>query len=66
MTQQQHFERRVADLWAFRKAEREAVQNMERAVDDPIAFAEATREHEMILGAVRMAAAELAVVFYEN
>jgi hypothetical protein len=64
-TQSQHFEDRVADLRAFRKAEREAVQNMERTVDDPIAFAEATRTHEAILGAVRSTAAELAVVYYE-
>jgi hypothetical protein len=66
MTQPQHLERRVADLRAFRKAEREAVKNMERTVDDPIAWAEAHREHEMILGAVKMAAEELAALFYEN
>jgi len=47
-------------------AEREAVATLERTVDDPVAFAEAERAYTAILGAVKMAAAELAVVYYEN
>jgi hypothetical protein len=66
MTQQQHFDRRLDDLRAFRKMEREAVEHLELTVDDPIAWAEAKRAHDVILGAVKMAAAELAVVYYEN
>lgn len=66
MTQAQHFERRLADLRAFRKAERDAVANLERAVDDPVAWHDAKLAHEVILGAVKMAAAELAVTYYED
>jgi len=65
-TQEKRFERRISDLRAFRMAEREAVATLERTVDDPVAFAEAERAYTAILGAVKMAAAELAVVYYEN
>ena len=66
ITQEQRFERRVNDLRVFRLAERATVEAMERSVDDPIAFDAATQAHEVVLDAVRMAAEELAVVYYEN
>jgi hypothetical protein len=65
-TQEQRFERRVDDLRVFRLAERVTVEAMERSVDDPIAFDAAAQAHEVVLDAVRMAAEELAVVYYEN
>jgi hypothetical protein len=68
VTQQQHFERRVADLREFRNAERLAVQNLERLANEGCTEAEwneAEAHHAMLLGAVKMAAAELALVYYE-
>lgn len=68
MTQQQHFERRVADLREFRNAERLAVAELERLANEGSTeeeWNEAEAHHAMLLGAVNIAAAELALVYYE-
>jgi hypothetical protein len=65
--QQERFETRFADLREFRKAEREAVREMERAADgthEEFLIAEAN--HRMWLDVVKTAAAELAVVYFED
>jgi hypothetical protein len=66
-TQAERFERRLAELREFRYAEREAVREMERAANgrhDEFLIAEAN--HRMWLDVVKIAAAELAVVYFED
>jgi hypothetical protein len=66
-TQAEHFERRLSDLREFRKAERAAVREMERAANGSHAdFLIAEANHRMWLDVVKNAAAELAVVYFED
>jgi hypothetical protein len=66
VSQQQHFERLVADLREFRRMERAAVENMERLAENCTAteWEAATEAHRVALGAVKTTAAELGVVWY--
>jgi hypothetical protein len=65
--QAERFERRLQDLRNFRAAEREAVQEMERAANGTHAeFLIAEANHQLWVGVVKTAAAELATVYYED
>lgn len=66
--QQKHFERRLSDLRAFREAERFAADEGCRLVNGPYTpeeYAASEAAYDVVRGAVKMAAEELAVVYYE-
>jgi hypothetical protein len=66
-TQAERFERRLNDLREFRKAERAAVREMERAANGSHSeFLIAEANHAMWLDVLKTAAAELAVVYFED
>jgi hypothetical protein len=66
-TQAERFERRLAELREYRAAERAAVRDMELAANGTHAdFLIAESIHRTWLDIVKRAAAELALVYYED